>query len=121
MRFDWGDEDSRGVIAKIVKCDIVRPQKRSNLPSISFEVRFGRVFALGLALDEDICASRIRAKVSNFPPNASETKDIALSFSVLSAGDYSMGTPFGAATRETGGELQLMSLMGYDAVTFGNH
>jgi 5'-nucleotidase len=32
-----------------------------------------------------------------------------------------MGTPFGAATRETGGELQLMSLMGYDAVTFGNH
>ena len=40
---------------------------------------------------------------------------------VLSAGDYSMGTPFGAATRETGGELQLMSLMGYDAVTFGNH
>ena len=40
---------------------------------------------------------------------------------VLTAGDYSMGTPFGAATRETGGELQLMSLMGYDAVTFGNH
>jgi 5'-nucleotidase/UDP-sugar diphosphatase len=40
---------------------------------------------------------------------------------VLTAGDYSMGTPFGAATRETGGELQLMSLMGFDAVTFGNH
>ena len=40
---------------------------------------------------------------------------------VLCAGDYSMGTPFGAATRETGGELQLMSLMGYDATTFGNH
>ena len=40
---------------------------------------------------------------------------------VLCAGDYSMGTPFGAATRETGGELRLMSLMGYDAVTFGNH
>ena len=32
-----------------------------------------------------------------------------------------MGTAFGAATRETGGELQLMSLMGYDATTFGNH
>jgi len=32
-----------------------------------------------------------------------------------------MGTPFGAAGRETGSELQLMSLMGYDAVTFGNH
>ena len=40
---------------------------------------------------------------------------------VLDAGDYSMGTPFGAATREIGGELQLMFLMGYDATTFGNH
>jgi len=40
---------------------------------------------------------------------------------VLCAGDFSMGTPFGAATRETGGELQLMSLMGYDATTLGNH
>ena len=40
---------------------------------------------------------------------------------VLYAGDYSMGTAFGAATRETGGELQLMSLMGFDATTFGNH
>jgi 5'-nucleotidase len=36
---------------------------------------------------------------------------------VLDAGDYSMGTAFGAATRETGGELQLMSRMGYDATT----
>ena len=40
---------------------------------------------------------------------------------VLDAGDYSMGTAFGAATRETGGELKLMSQMGYDAITFGNH
>jgi 5'-nucleotidase/UDP-sugar diphosphatase len=40
---------------------------------------------------------------------------------VLTAGDYSMGSAFGAATRETGGELQLMSLMGFDATTFGNH
>jgi 5'-nucleotidase len=40
---------------------------------------------------------------------------------VLDAGDYSMGTPFGAATREIGAELQLMSLMGHDATTFGNH
>ena len=40
---------------------------------------------------------------------------------VLDAGDYSMGPAFGAASRETGGELQLMSLMGYDATTFGNH
>jgi 5'-nucleotidase len=40
---------------------------------------------------------------------------------VLDAGDYSMGTAFGAASREIGGELQLMSRMGYDATTFGNH
>ncbi|MFM0413121.1 bifunctional metallophosphatase/5'-nucleotidase [Paraburkholderia aromaticivorans] len=40
---------------------------------------------------------------------------------VLDAGDYSMGTAFGAATREIGGELRLMSRMGYDATTFGNH
>ena len=40
---------------------------------------------------------------------------------VLDAGDYSMGTAFAAATRETGGELQLMARMGYDATTFGNH
>jgi 5'-nucleotidase len=40
---------------------------------------------------------------------------------VLDAGDYSMGTAFGAAGRETGGELQVMSRMGYDATTFGNH
>jgi 5'-nucleotidase/UDP-sugar diphosphatase len=40
---------------------------------------------------------------------------------VLDAGDYSMGTPFGAATRVIGGELKLMGRMGYDATTFGNH
>jgi len=40
---------------------------------------------------------------------------------VLCAGDYSMGTAFGAATRETGGELHLMYLMGFDATTLGNH
>ena len=40
---------------------------------------------------------------------------------VLDAGDYSMGTAFAAATRETGCELQLLSLMGFDATTFGNH
>jgi 5'-nucleotidase / UDP-sugar diphosphatase len=40
---------------------------------------------------------------------------------ILDAGDYSMGTPFGAATREIGGELLLMGRMGYDATTFGNH
>jgi 5'-nucleotidase/UDP-sugar diphosphatase len=40
---------------------------------------------------------------------------------ILDAGDYSMGTAFGAATREIGGELRLMAMMGYDATTFGNH
>jgi len=40
---------------------------------------------------------------------------------VLDAGDYSMGTAFAAATRETGGELRLMAQMGYDATTLGNH
>ena len=40
---------------------------------------------------------------------------------VVDAGDFSMGTAFAAASREIGGELQLMSRMGYDATTFGNH
>jgi 5'-nucleotidase len=40
---------------------------------------------------------------------------------VLDAGDYSMGTAFAAAIRETGGELQLLARMGCDATTFGNH
>ena len=40
---------------------------------------------------------------------------------VLDAGDYSMGTAFGAASREIGGELRLMGRMSYDATTFGNH
>ena len=40
---------------------------------------------------------------------------------VLDAGDYSMGTAFAAATRETGCELQLLSRVGCDATTFGNH
>jgi 5'-nucleotidase / UDP-sugar diphosphatase len=40
---------------------------------------------------------------------------------VLDAGDYSMGTAFAAATRETGAELQLLSRMGCDVTTFGNH
>ena len=40
---------------------------------------------------------------------------------ILDAGDYSMGTAFGAAIRQTGGELQLLARMGYEATTFGNH
>jgi 5'-nucleotidase len=39
----------------------------------------------------------------------------------LDAGDYSMGTAFGAATRQLGGELRLLARMGFDATTFGNH
>jgi len=38
---------------------------------------------------------------------------------VLDAGDFSMGTPFCTASRETGGEPQLVYLMGYDAITLG--
>ncbi len=40
---------------------------------------------------------------------------------ILDAGDYSMGTAFGSAIAHTGAELQLLSRMGYDATTFGNH
>ena len=40
---------------------------------------------------------------------------------VLDAGDFSMGTAFGAASREVGGELRLLGRMGFDATTFGNH
>ena len=40
---------------------------------------------------------------------------------ILDGGDYSMGTAFGAAIRETGAELLLLSQMGYDATTLGNH
>lgn len=40
---------------------------------------------------------------------------------VVDGGDFSMGTAFGAATRETGAELRLMARMGYDVTTLGNH
>ena len=40
---------------------------------------------------------------------------------VLDAGDYSTGTAFAATTRETGGELRLLAMLGCDATTFGNH
>jgi 5'-nucleotidase / UDP-sugar diphosphatase len=40
---------------------------------------------------------------------------------ILDAGDYSMGTAFGSAIGHTGAELQLLSRIGYDATTFGNH
>ena len=40
---------------------------------------------------------------------------------VLDVGDFSIGTPFGGATDQTGAELQCLSMAGYDATTFGNH
>jgi 5'-nucleotidase / UDP-sugar diphosphatase len=40
---------------------------------------------------------------------------------VLDVGDFSIGTPFGGATHETGAELQCLSMAGYDATTLGNH
>ncbi|WP_426414812.1 bifunctional metallophosphatase/5'-nucleotidase [Aestuariirhabdus sp. LZHN29] len=40
---------------------------------------------------------------------------------LLDGGDFSMGTLFHTLTRETGAELQLMTHLGYDAITLGNH
>jgi len=40
---------------------------------------------------------------------------------VLDIGDVSIGTPFGGAIQQTGAELQCLSVVGYDATTFGNH
>jgi 5'-nucleotidase/UDP-sugar diphosphatase len=40
---------------------------------------------------------------------------------VLDIGDFSVGTPFGGAIRQTGAELQCLSMAGYDATTIGNH
>ncbi len=40
---------------------------------------------------------------------------------LLDGGDFSMGTLFHSVTREIGGELRLMSELGYDAATLGNH
>ena len=63
----------------------------------------------GFARLAGLIAQRRRARQENGP------------VLLLDAGDYSMGTAFGAASRETGGELRIMSMMGYDATTFGNH
>lgn len=40
---------------------------------------------------------------------------------VFDAGDFTMGTLFHTVSRETGGELQLLNRLGYDAVAIGNH
>ncbi|CAD5107877.1 bifunctional metallophosphatase/5'-nucleotidase [Zestomonas carbonaria] len=40
---------------------------------------------------------------------------------LLDAGDFTMGTLFHTVAREIGGELRLMSELGYDATTLGNH
>lgn len=61
------------------------------------------------------------ARLASMIAKRRETREKQGPVLVLDAGDYSMGTAFGAATREIGGELRLMSRMGYDATTFGNH
>jgi len=40
---------------------------------------------------------------------------------LMDGGDITMGSMFHLVTRETGGELELMAMLEYDAVTFGNH
>jgi len=40
---------------------------------------------------------------------------------LLDGGDFTMGTLFHTVSRELGGELRLMSELGYDAATLGNH
>lgn len=40
---------------------------------------------------------------------------------LVDAGDVTMGSLFHTVSRETGGELQLMAMLGYDAITLGNH
>jgi 2',3'-cyclic-nucleotide 2'-phosphodiesterase (5'-nucleotidase family) len=40
---------------------------------------------------------------------------------VLDAGDFSMGTPYQTIFSKEAPELRLMGLLGYDAVTLGNH
>jgi 5'-nucleotidase/UDP-sugar diphosphatase len=40
---------------------------------------------------------------------------------LLDGGDFSMGTLFHTVTRELGSELRLLSELGYDATTLGNH
>ena len=40
---------------------------------------------------------------------------------LVDGGDITMGSMFHLVSRETGGELELMAMLGYDAVTLGNH
>ena len=61
------------------------------------------------------------ARLATLIANRKEARKSQGPVLVLDGGDYSMGTAFGAAIRETGAELQLMSRMGYDATTIGNH
>jgi 5'-nucleotidase/UDP-sugar diphosphatase len=61
------------------------------------------------------------ARLATLIANRKEARKVQGPVLILDAGDYSMGTAFAAAIRETGGELQLMSQMGCDATTFGNH
>ena len=63
----------------------------------------------GFGRRETLIAQRRKARESQGPIH------------VLEGGDFSMGTAFGAAFRETGAELRRMSRLDYDATTIGNH
>jgi 5'-nucleotidase len=84
---------------------------------------------IGMGPSADYDPSRLdtdstRGGFARLASRIAQRKSVAEKFGpvlVLDAGDFLMGTPFGAATREVGGELRLMSRMGYDATTLGNH
>lgn len=61
------------------------------------------------------------ARLATLIANRKEARSSQGPVLVLDGGDYSMGTAFAAATRETCCELQLLSRIGCDATTFGNH
>jgi 5'-nucleotidase / UDP-sugar diphosphatase len=57
---------------------------------------------------------------------AAKEQTMKKTFTILHTNDMhssliGMGTSFGADSHKTGSELQLMSGLGYDATTFGNH
>lgn len=58
------------------------------------------------------------AKLLNDRREAAKAKGPVLT---LEGGDFSMGTLFHMISREKGPELQFMKLLGYDAITLGNH
>lgn len=59
------------------------------------------------------------ARVATIITNTKKEKDHPVL--VFDAGDFSMGSLFHMLTREEAFELRLLKMMGYDAVTLGNH